>query len=52
MTQWLRLRLSNLPVVDFIDNPISSHSTMSVLKILADPVDEVILEDTLDQLVQ
>ena len=42
---------SYLPAVDLIDDSIPPRSAMDVFEVLANPVNEVILEDTLDQLV-
>ena len=36
------------PAVDLVNHPCCTCSTMQVLKVFADPVNQVILEDALD----
>lgn len=41
-----------LPAVNLINDPCSTSNPMSVLEILAHPFNKVVLEDTLNQLMQ
>jgi hypothetical protein len=47
-----QLKLSCVPTVNLIDDSSSTRNTVDVLKVLAYPVNKVILIDTLDDLVQ